>query len=220
MDAKKYYGREYYGVKVACPKSLCPELLLKYLEPEVLDLGCGQGLMAKEIGRHMAVFGCDIFPGVSKLGKNFFFHDMEEKPTQKKFASIYCLHVLEHVFDYVSFLRNAGKSLKEGGIFFIAVPNSYSLLSRAKFFFGKEQATFGSGNAGCVERNELEPHVRFFGKKSLKAILEKNGFEVKEFFGTTGGKKSALGGLAGQLNFACRKKPGCKFLENAGNLLG
>lgn len=205
MDSKEYYAEKFYGLGSACPKAMEAETIRKYLVPEVLDLGCGQGILAKELGKEMKVFGCDIFPEVSKLGKNFFFHNMEENPTDKKFNSIYCLHVLEHVFDYISFLQNVNKSLKQGGIFFVAVPNSYSLLSRTKFLFGKEKITCEAGKAGCIEKNELEPHIRFFGKNSLKRILEKNGFEVKEFFGTTGGKKSVLGSFAGQLNFVCKK---------------
>ena len=205
MNAKEYYAKEYYGVKSACPKSLEIELVRFCLVGEVLDLGCGQGAFTKELRKEMKVFGCDIFPSVSKLGRNFFFHDMEEKPTVKKFDSICCLHVLEHVFDYVSFLQNVKKSLKDGGVFFLAVPNSYSLLSRVKFLFENEGVTFGSGKAGCVEDNVLEPHIRFFSKNVLGKILENNGFVVEEVFGTSGGKRSVLGTLAGQLNFVCKK---------------
>ena len=88
MNSKNYYAKNYYGTKAACPKSMDAQLIQKYLVPEVLDLGCGQGVLAKELGKEMTVFGCDIFPAVSKLGKNFFFHNMEEKPTDKKFNSV------------------------------------------------------------------------------------------------------------------------------------
>ncbi|MBU2476463.1 class I SAM-dependent methyltransferase [Candidatus Micrarchaeota archaeon] len=201
----EYYYKEYYGINTTFPLLISSDLLKKYLTSEVLDVGCGHGSMVKELSKHMKVSGCDIWPSVSELGKNFFFHNMEEKPTIKKFNSIYSIHVLEHIFDYISFLKNIRNSLKSQGILFLAVPNCYSLLSRTKFLFGNENITMGVGEIGCVEKNCLEPHLRFFGKKSLKKILEKNGFEVKEIFGTRGGKKTSLGTFAGQLNFVCKK---------------
>ncbi|MFH1663421.1 MAG: class I SAM-dependent methyltransferase [archaeon] len=207
MKPAKYYQKEYHKTNTNLPRNTSTELLKKYLKSEALDVGCGQGVMVKELSEDIKVFGCDLYPEVIKLGDNFFIHDMEKNPTKKKFNSIYSLHVLEHVFDYISFLKNIRDSLKDDGTLFIAVPNCYSLLSRTKFFLGNENITMGVGEINCVENNHLEPHIRFFGIKSLKTILEKNGFEVKEYFGTTGGNKSVLGNLAGQLNFVCKKGP-------------
>jgi len=206
MNISDYYKERYFGIESACPEMVSIDLLKEYLVPKVLDVGCGKGLNTKKLNEHMETYGCDIFPGVKDLGKNFFLHDMEEKPTLKKFNSIFCIHVLEHIFDYISFLRNIKDSLKENGILFLAVPNHYSLLCRVKTFIGNEKTTLGAGLSNCVENNQLEPHIRYFGKTSLTKILELNGFKVKEVFGSRNGKKHFLGPFVGQLNFVCEVK--------------
>jgi len=206
MNTKEYYKKSYYGIKSACISTVDISLLTPHIKTIALDVGCGQGLLVKKlVEKGYRVEGCDLFDGVTKFGENFFVHNMEKEPTQKKYDFIYTTHVLEHIFDYISFLRNVWESLNEDGLFFVAVPNAYSLLSRLRFLFGDERITMGNGELCCVENNKLEPHIRFLGFKTLKLILEENGFKVKEFYGTHNGKKHWLNRFAGQLNFLCEK---------------
>ncbi len=207
MNIESYYDKAYFGLHESFPPMISPIILSHYLQGSILDVGCGQGRMVKEMSaKGFKVFGCDIFDSVADLGENFFFHDMVKRPTKQKFQSIYSIHVLEHVFDYISFLRHIRESLKEDGVFFLAVPNAYSLLSRVKFFLGDETITMGVGEVKCVENNKLEPHVRWFGKKSLETILELNGLNVIECFGTNAkGERHWLKTLGGSLNFVCKK---------------
>ena len=208
MNVEDYY-KQAYSSNQSNIKMIDSAMLFPYIRSNVLDVGCGNGKTVCELReKGYEAYGCDIFKAVANKGSWFFVHNMEEKPTKQKYSLIYSVHVLEHVFDYISFLKNIRQSLADGGIFFLAVPNVYSLLSRLRFFVGDERITLGVGEIGCVENNRLEPHIRYFGTKSLKTILEKNGFVVVDCFGSRNGKRHWLNRLAGQLNFVCKKVEG------------
>ena len=81
---------------------------------------------------------------------------------KEMFDFIYCLQVLKHVEDPNEFLEIIYDSLKMGGKFFLAVPN--------EFFSFKE------GNVGMF----LFQHLNYFTPETIRSLLEKNGFKVKE----------------------------------------
>lgn len=128
---------------------------------EVLDIGAGYGVLES----HMK----SKFPGSP------IFHAIEPDPkaqesletlgvrwsgdgaafAEKKFDLIILSHVLEHVNDPVGFLQGIGKSCERDSTVFIEVPNEDFLF---KF--------------------DLEPHVLFFGQRSLTMVLNAAGFDV------------------------------------------
>lgn len=198
MKINEYYDKKYYGLEHSFAGLLDFCTIKHWLCSDVLDVGCGQGENVKKLmSMGFNSYGCDVFNDVKKLGKNFFYHDFQEKPFFRKFNTIVSIHVLEHLFDYISFLKNIRKSLKSNGVFILAVPNAYSITSRIKFLLGNEKITFGVGELNCVEKNKLEPHLRFFGKNTLNKVLVNNGFKVLDLFTTN--SKSIRVPFGGQL---------------------
>ncbi len=189
MNTKNFYNEKYFGLKQPFGNMLDFGRIEKYLKSPMLDVGCGQGTDVNKLNKlGYTVGGCDIFSNVCKLGKEFFFHSFEEKPTEKKYSTIISIHVIEHVFDYISFLKNIRKSLADSGHFILTLPNAYSFTYRLQYFLGNEKLTMGMGDPNSLEKNTLEPHIRFFGKQTICKVLEKNGFEVIEAY-TTDSKK-------------------------------
>lgn len=203
MEKEQYYNKEYFGLKQSFGSMLDFKMVLNYIKSPVLDIGCGQGKDVDTLRKlGFKTDGCDIFNNVLKLGNGFYFHDFENKPNTKLYNTIVCVHVLEHIFDYINFLKNIRKSLTKNGKFILALPNAYSLTYRVKYLIGDERVTMEVGEPNTLEKNRLEPHIRFFGKKTLRKVLEKNGFEVLKIYATNSNSKKVF--LGSQLVAVCR----------------
>lgn len=91
-----------------------------------------------------------------ELGMQCYHHlsDVEDQ-----FDTVSLLHVLEHILNIGSFLRQVRRRLKPGGYLFVEVPESSGF-----DFLSKDHDDFNS----C--------HQWFFGYGSLGPILERHGF--------------------------------------------
>ncbi len=149
-----------------------------FLKGLVLDVGCGGGFDAAYFkSQGFEVQGCDIskaavvkakkrFPEVS-----FFLHNFEERPLKKKFDTVVCIDVIEHLFLYRGFLRNLYLTLNKGGILVVSTPNVFGLKSWLRLI-KKDGSVFGLGT-------EDESHIRFFSVKTLEQALKDAGFRVR-----------------------------------------
>ena len=142
MNLKKYYDEIYWQREVLNNSidklnsdkrwfkeryDLLNRFVIPYLNSsmEVLEIGCAWGYLTSYIQKNTLtkVEGCDIAKGAikraSKLFKkiNFFFHDIEQKPTKKKYDAIILFGVLEHLFDYDIAIKNIYDSLNRGGYY-------------------------------------------------------------------------------------------------------
>tara|TARA_B100000614_G_scaffold255311_1_gene272103 strand:- start:54 stop:773 length:720 start_codon:yes stop_codon:yes gene_type:complete len=75
------------------------------LGPAVLDVGCGQGVLAGKLSRNFKVAACDINirEQVKKRYKNVEFKaaDIQKLPYEdNQFDTVICAHTLEHVLDF------------------------------------------------------------------------------------------------------------------------
>jgi SAM-dependent methyltransferase len=82
--------------------------------------------------------------------------------------------VLEHVPDPVGFLEDMKKMLKPGGLLAIFCPNDYNPLQRML----REERGFKPW--WVVPRH----HLNYFSTESLKRLIERIGFSVKDVLGT------------------------------------
>ncbi|MCK4836263.1 MAG: class I SAM-dependent methyltransferase [Candidatus Aminicenantes bacterium] len=149
-----------------------PENLRK---KKILDIGCGGGFLLKTFQeRGWEVFGIDIIDRSIEFGRRVLGIPMEKlnfestspgKLIEKygKFNLISITDVLEHFFDPISVLKKIADILKNDGVLFLSVPNIESISFK---YIGKEWAII----------SPLE-HISYFSPRSLKIILEKNGFE-------------------------------------------
>jgi 2-polyprenyl-3-methyl-5-hydroxy-6-metoxy-1,4-benzoquinol methylase len=136
---------------------------------KLFDLGAGWGhfmLAGKELGYD--VYGVEISEQPYQYCVNDLklpvdhidFFDMDES---RQFDIITMWDVLEHIDKADEFLAKCSKLTRPGGFLVLQVPQIDSYLARHR---GDEWKMMGLD------------HVNYFGKKTIRQILEKNGYEV------------------------------------------
>lgn len=139
---------------------------------KILDVGCGSGcflLKGKEKG--YPVTGIDFnekaIAEAKKRGlKNVFvlkLEDFIETYPEEKFDFVVFFHLLEHLKDPNYFLKLIKNILKENGLMGFSVPNPNWVGIK---IFGQQKW------------NYPPHHLLRFTEKSLKILLNKNGFEI------------------------------------------
>ncbi len=141
---------------------------------KLLEIGCSLGVALKVAQeRGYEVLGLDINKMAAEKAQDLFgFHILTESifnaPIKHGSVDVILLiHILEHIEDPVSFLKQIKLFLKSDGILFIGVPNFDGLMAQRK------KATWGG----------LDPmrHLWQFKPTSLEKILNQAGFQVKTF---------------------------------------
>lgn len=88
---------------------------------KILDIGCGGNRVPNSIG-------IDIDPNVNPD----IVHNLNHYPfplESNKFDKIYAKHIIEHLDDPISFVKEIFRLLKPGGIAFIATPHFSSYVA-------------------------------------------------------------------------------------------
>ena len=109
---------------------------------EILDLGCGGGLVSESLARLEAkVTGVDFVGNNIKIAKkhaksnnlkiNYIKSDIEELNIKKKFDVVILFEILEHLDDWKFFLNKLNKVVKNNGLIIISTINKNFL---SKFF--------------------------------------------------------------------------------------
>ena len=151
------------------------ELVKDYFHGEIsklclLECGAARGGVANALcGKIARCCGVDIHP------RNIEGVEMRQMDLNDGlpdfgvyFDVIFAGEVMEHLFDDVKFIKNCRERLTDGGLLVITVPNLLFILNRIRMLFGGMPVFFAYAPY----------HYRFYGKKTLRKILEDNGFEV------------------------------------------
>lgn len=173
----KFYSSDYY------PEGFVSSLVFNFFSRirlrkisrlrhsgDVLDIGCGNGrflFAAKREG--YGAYGLEISTAARRVAKSkgIYVYDkglLEQDFKTKKFDIITLWQVLEHIDDPNRYLSKIKKIIKKDGLLYIGVPNIQStqyLIFRNKWF-----------------HLDLPRHLFAYSPKTLKEILEKNGFDV------------------------------------------
>jgi len=136
---------------------------------KILDIGAGQGCFAmvasKYLPEHRIEYSAvepdtmmrdslkESWPQVKTKTQLDLHHSLGG--INQRFHIIVLSHVLEHVADPISFLKNLHQFLDQDGILFVDVPNQDHLFKKNVF-----------------------PHLLFFSPESLKIVLENSGFKM------------------------------------------
>ncbi|MFX0196937.1 MAG: class I SAM-dependent methyltransferase, partial [Candidatus Hodarchaeota archaeon] len=162
--------------------SLILDYVSKSGQLNILDLGCGNGVLGQEIrnkyGDKHYLCGVELDPQCAEMARpyydNLFVGDIMNlqflKNSWKKFDLILLVEVIEHLMTPSVVLRNLHHFLKNGSTVYITTPNVAHWSIRLRLAV---RGDFGPDLLG------LDPtHVRFFTFASLEQMLEKTGYDV------------------------------------------
>ena len=132
----------------------------------LLDVGCGNGTMGKQIQDYYGVtaIGCDLdldqLRSISYGYEQLYFYNIHDRKVQFQnyFSTILLMDVLEHIEDRAHFLNSVSFHLSPGGRLIINVP-------ALQMFYSNYDKLVG--------------HVRRYSIKSLKHEMELAGFQVE-----------------------------------------
>ena len=139
----------------------------KFLNGEILEVGCGIGNFTRTLTSFGQVWAIDINNEyIEKIGERVDrgtqvgFGNIEKGEyffQTRKFDTIVCLNVLEHIKDDVATVNNLHKLLKKNGKLILLVPAH-------RFLYGEIDRSIG--------------HFRRYDKIALTKKFEKLGFKV------------------------------------------
>lgn len=162
---------------------LMDEVVPELKGPDVLEMGYGDGGWT---GRLVAQFSrthlVDASPELLETARGLYGDSIvtyesyfEEFSPPKKFDTILCTWILEHVVDPVLVLEKARQWLAPDGELLVAVPNALSLhrLMAVKMGLQADPHEMGASDASVG-------HRRVYDDRSMTADLEAAGFEIVE----------------------------------------
>lgn len=148
------------------------KFLFKYsqtlkLESNVLEIGCGGGLLLKELmAQGFNVVGIDPSPTALRAARKYGFKFLPDFFNADifldKFDLIFHSDVLEHAFDPRKFIAEQRAILNKNGIIVISVPDA------------TESITYGDISIA------MHQHLQYFSIDSLKNLMIQSGFKILE----------------------------------------
>jgi len=155
-------------------------LLARYPKGRVVDGGCGSGgLTSRWAGAAGEVLALDLsenaIAAAPALGDRvrFVAADLEARwPVDDGWADlVVSSEVIEHVFDFPSYLAEAHRVLRPGGTLYLTTPYHGPLknLVLAVWGFDKHYCSYESG------------HIRFFSNAHLERLAKAAGFRAVRF---------------------------------------
>lgn len=160
MDKASFYNKQIF------------RLIEKHLRGEILEVGCGIGSFTQKLVSFGHVTAVDIekfyitrtkkhMKGLASVG----FGDVEQGkwffPSTKKFDTIICLNVLEHIKNDKNALKNMYSLLKKGGKLVLLTP--------------AHQAIYGSLDIGLG-------HERRYTTGGLSNLFKNIGYKVQDVY--------------------------------------
>ncbi len=163
--------------------------LCRKLEPHsrVLDVGCGNGALAKEfskmghqvVGIDMASKGVNIARDYCPEGRfEVLPADENLVPNlgESGFDLVYTIEVIEHIYDPTTFLQGCFSAIKPGGTFICSTPYHGYLknlaISLANGWDSHADPLFDGG------------HIKFYSHKTLTQAVTQIGFVDASIYGS------------------------------------
>lgn len=165
----------------------------------VLELGCGDGLLAQALKqRGCYVAGLDAWPlapGVTL--DEFHLHDLDSGPLPLRAADfdwVLLLDVVEHLRDPEAFIAELGRDAAEN-------PDLTLLVSSGNVGFLPMRLLLLAGQFNYGRRGILDlTHTRLYTFSTLRRLLEGGGFRIERALGVPAPFPQAIGeGSAGRL---------------------
>jgi SAM-dependent methyltransferase len=138
----------------------------------LLDVGCGNGLFISRMQKlGWQTQGIDLDTTAAEFcrskGLNVSSGDLASQHfSENSFDVITINHVIEHIHDYTSLIKECKRILKPGGKLLVATPNGDSRLLKNKF---------------GLDWFSLDPprHLHIFNVDNLQKVITENGFGME-----------------------------------------
>jgi 2-polyprenyl-3-methyl-5-hydroxy-6-metoxy-1,4-benzoquinol methylase len=189
VDAIKKYGwddsQSPNSYNYITPKLL--NLLKAYKVKRVCDIGSGNGALANELDKAgFSIVGVEYAEDGVSISSNSYAHirfynlGVQDDPTtlvqnEGKFDAVISTEVVEHLFSPHQLPIFSNALLDEDGLLFVTTPHHGYIKNLMLSIFDKwdkhHTALWHGG------------HIKFWSRRTLTKLLEKNGFEVMAFYG-------------------------------------
>jgi len=185
FDRKFDLGRQEhtYDIKLGFPSSHSAAIEAAKPGSHILDVGCGEGYVARELARKRCrVTGMDRYPPkrISDTPEiDFICWDLDRKEfpvNVSQFDQIFILDTIEHLRnpeDFMDELRFAAACKRPEII--LTTANIGFVVTRAMLFLGQ----FNYGKKGILDAT----HTRLFTFRSLRELLLQSGYKILEVRG-------------------------------------
>jgi len=150
-------------------------ILKPYVSGCLLDVGCGDGSISDGLSKLpgvIEVHGVDISNTAIRIATSKYPHvkfrvaQVTDLPFGSNFFDVVtAIEVIEHVYDTQLMFKEFSRVIKKGG-YLIITTTDFNLLKKIAIALGDWDKYFYPTN----------PHIRFYSKKSLDAILCRFGF--------------------------------------------
>ncbi len=162
----------------------------------VFDLGCGDGMISREILNHTSctLVGIDISANNIRQARSRISHlligDLEHSLPFRPNISDLCLalDIIEHIIDTDSFLLEIRRVLNSSGKLILVTPNLASLVERFLLLLGFQPQNVEVSRIekfGSISKTPPVGHFRGFTWPALREMLGYYGFTIDEFRVTT-----------------------------------
>jgi 2-polyprenyl-3-methyl-5-hydroxy-6-metoxy-1,4-benzoquinol methylase len=175
---------------------MCIEIITAFNPARVLDIGAGDGLVLDRLSdaaqNRVELTGIELNPAavqrMREKGHNAYeCSASSEYPFDNgHFDVVFAGEVIEHVFDPDAMLRECRRVLMPGGTLVITTPNLLAWYNRLLMllgvtpFFVEHSYVETYGPKYSLLRRSSVPvgHLRIYNLTPLKALLNRNGFQV------------------------------------------
>jgi 2-polyprenyl-3-methyl-5-hydroxy-6-metoxy-1,4-benzoquinol methylase len=153
-----------------------------------LDIGCATGALLERLrGQGWTTAGVEISTPEARYAREKRGLDVRDRPLEqcgfsdRSFDVVLASHLIEHLNNPAGFCGEVYRVLAQGGLFFVTTPN----------IDGFQARLFNRGGIGRW-RSAIFDHLYLFSIKTLRAMLEQQGFVVESVH-TWGGIAAGAG---------------------------
>lgn len=195
-EAKEYYSKYYpkmlqYWQKYGHNPYPIMLKLLNIKNKRMLDIGCGNGLMLKNLIKNNEIYGIDIskklLKEAEKIGVKTLCHDID-KPSNfpyppNYFDVIFMFELIEHIFLPKSLFLKCSKVLKKDGKIYMTTPNRLYPRELEKIQESLEKALNFIYGKNIPEKAKRFPDANIPTVNQIKEMLSSTSLKIEKVYG-------------------------------------